>query len=1326
MIGRTNESTVIIDGQSIRALIDTGSDITTMSDTCFNSMDPRPELRSMSDFKLNITGASGSSIPYIGYFEAEVCVPQIEHEPEYVPILVVPTTRFSGQVPVIVGTNIIGGLSEVAHGADLPSAWSTAFAAFSCINRKFVKSTNKKPIVVYPNESKTITGMVRRTSHYENAVTENIDESNDLNICPRVVAVKANSKTARIPVRVCNISARPITIKPRSQLCSLQEVNVIKTMDPSCDSVSVGSSSKSFEDLGINLPKENLSQSELHKAKDLLGGWKHIFSTGPTDLGFTDLIEHEIKLVDGTPFKEPYRRIPPALFEEVREHLKEMLDAGAIRESESPFSSNVVLVRKKDGALRFCIDFRKLNGRTVRDAYSLPRIEETIDTLSGSKYFSKLDLRSGYWQVGIKEADKHKTAFSVGPLGFFECNRMAFGLCNAPASFQRLMERCMGELHLRECLIYLDDIIIFSKTFDEHLVRLENVFRQLEHHGLKLKGSKCEFFQRQVQYLGHIVSDRGVQTDPDKIAALKEWQPPSNIKELRSFLGFAGYYRRFVRNYSSIVKPLNALLVGHPTNKKLKKKKKAATPWNWGPEQQTAFDCIIEKLTSPPVLAYADYTKPFVLNTDASGDGLGAVLYQEHDGKEHVIAYASRGLRASECNYPAHKLEFLALKWAVCDKFNDYLYGSKFTVRTDNNPLTYVLTTAKLDATGHRWLAALSGYNFSLVYRAGRKNQDADALSRLPSTDKETLFNDVIKAISQAVLVSCEKAPVAECVLLTQSASLNVDEPDTNAGLNLSQIDWPAEQTVDSTLNRVRQLLTSGHKPTKRQIALEPPACQKVLKDWDNLFLKDNILYRKHSLSGTDIIQLLLPEVYRDIALAGLHDEAGHQGRDRTMSLVKSRFYWPGMDGDIEKYVKNCPRCIRRKAQGKTAAKLVVVDSTYPMDLVCMDFLSLEMSAGGYEHILVITDHFTRYAQAIPTRNQSAKTTARILFDNFICHYGFPSRLHSNQGRKFESEVIKELCSIANIDKSRTSPYHPMGNGMPERFNQTLLNMLGTLEDDQKSDWKTYVPSLVHAYNSTRHESTGYSPHFLMFGRHPRLAVDAFLGIKPCSERSDKSKYVTDLKKRLDFAYKTASREARRQGRRHKSVYDLRVRESQLQPGDRVLARNVGVRGKRKIADRWEKDVYLVVDQPNKDIPVYIVKREHGRGKRRMLHRNLLLPFMALPASKPNLLDNSLPAGSTQPLPVVTTDTVDSADQVDLADTSSYDEVSSAKSESAGTQSVSQPNKYVIPPKRPGYQGSTLNPLATPFTPRSQGPQRTRPARTRRKPRWQINGDWRT
>ncbi len=275
------------------------------------------------------------------------------------------------------------------------------------------------------------------------------------------------------------------------------------------------------------------------------------------------------------------------------------------------------------------------------------------------------------------------------------------------------------------------------------------------------------------------------------------------------------------------------------------------------------------------------------------------------------------------------------------------------------------------------------------------------------------------------------------------------------------------------------------------------------------------------------------------------------------------------------------------------------------------------MSSGGFENILVITDHFTRYAQAIPTKNQTAHTTAKVLFEQFFCHYGFPSRLHSDQGRNFVGLVIKELCAIANVDQSRTTPYHPEGNGMAERFNQTLLNMLGTLEDSQKTNWKAHVPALVHAYNSTRHESTGLTPHFLMFGRHPRLAIDAFLGIEPdVIKHKDHSSYVSGLKSRLDFAYKVASREARKQSRRHKKRYDLRVRNVKLEPGDRVLIRNVGLKGKHKLADKWDKDVFIVVDQPHEDIPVFRVKKEHGRGGAKVLHRNHLLPFMALP-SKP-------------------------------------------------------------------------------------------------------------
>ncbi|MCG8076953.1 MAG: DDE-type integrase/transposase/recombinase, partial [Candidatus Thiodiazotropha taylori] len=300
---------------------------------------------------------------------------------------------------------------------------------------------------------------------------------------------------------------------------------------------------------------------------------------------------------------------------------------------------------------------------------------------------------------------------------------------------------------------------------------------------------------------------------------------------------------------------------------------------------------------------------------------------------------------------------------------------------------------------------------------------------------------------------------------------------------------------------------------------------------------------------------------------------------------------------------------------GGRSATLVNITSSSPMEIVCLDYLSLERSKGGEEHILVITDHFSRYAQAIPTRNQTARTTARVLFDNFVVHYGFPARIHSDQGQNFESKLIKELCQIARVEKSRTTPYHPMGNGQVERFNQTLLQMLGTLEVYEKSDWKAHVPSLVHAYNATFHDSTGYSPYFLMFGRHPRLALDAFLGLTPDAlSSSSKTEYVRKLQERLNFAYKKATEEAKRKASIHKKHYDASARNSVLTPGDLVLVKNVGIRGKHKIADRWEHDPYVVISQPNDDIPVYEIQRQNTRSRKtKLLHRTLLLPFMGLP-----------------------------------------------------------------------------------------------------------------
>ena len=1189
-------------------------------------------------------GAAGNYLPYKGYIETQVSVPFLSNRVLDVPILVVSDTDYNLQVPVIIGTNIIDRCKSACASnhvsvEEIPPVWQRGFD--SLIDEGIpVKTTNSYSIRIGPNEVKTIHGIARKSGDFDTAITEHVDTSlsGNLNICPRVVSLKSTGTTVRVPVRVCNLSAYAVEIPPKSVFCTLNSVKVVDSWTPASSQKSDEESTNDIdlEQLGVSIDTNNLSPDQFQRVKQVLGSWSTIFSKGSTDLGKANIVKHGIKLSDNTPFKEPYRRIPPAMYEEVRQHLKEMLEADAIRPSESPYSSNVVLVRKKDGSLRFCIDFRKLNARTIRDAYSLPRIDDTIDTLIGAKYFSKLDLRSGYWQVEMEEADKEKTAFTVGSLGFFECNRMAFGLTNAPATFQRLMERCMGELNLKECLIFLDDILIFSDTFEEHIKRLNAVFSRLHEHGLKLKPSKCEFFKSRVTYLGHVVSSEGVETDPEKIRALSDWPEPHNIKTLRSFLGFTGYYRRFIKDYAKIVKPLNDLLVGHPTNKhavaEMKKKKKKASPWHWGVSEQNAFDTLKAKLSSPPVLAYANFSKPFIVHTDASTEGLGAVLYQEHDGIEKVIAYASRGLRASERNYPAHKLEFLCLKWAVTDKFHDYLYGNQFEVCTDNNPLTYVLTSAKLDATGHRWLAALNTYNFSLKYKSGKLNGDADGLSRRPH-EEVTLLPDAVQAICLAYTVNRTSCPYAETLVVTSAPQLvgSIDptaqhEPE---GTELSSVDWVQEQGKDACIAKVINFVQNDHWPSNDELDPEQPDVRKYLRHWNNYVLENGILYRNTVLNGEPVKQLVLPLHYRETVLKQLHDNVGHQGQDRTMYLVRSRFFWPGFDKDVEQKVRNCISCITRKTYPKPSAELINIQSTQPMELVCIDFLSLERSKGGYENILVITDHFKRYAQAFPTRNQTASTTAKVLFENFIVHYGFPGRIHSDQGRIFESSLIKELCKLAGVQKSRTTPYHPMGNGMVERFNQTLLNMLGTLEDGQKADWKSYVAPMVHSYNATRHESTGYSPYFLMFGRHPRLAVDAYLGLSSEDEPiASKEHYATKLKKRLQFAYKTASREAEKSAARHKDIYDSKVRESTLDIGDRVLVRNVGLKGKCKLANKWARHPYVVVDQPDKSIPVYKVSKESGKGKERTLHRNMLLPFSAIPISSEideTLLSNRKP-----------------------------------------------------------------------------------------------------
>ena len=472
-------------------------------------------------------------------------------------------------------------------------------------------------------------------------------------------------------------------------------------------------------------PKE-----QAKKACSLLWEYHNIFSLEKQDMGHTNVTKHKILLKDPEkpPFKERFCRILPPQIDEVREHLKLMLDAGVIQPSNSPWCNAVVLVRKKDRSLCFCIDFRRLNALTVKDSHPLPHICETLESLAGVGHYMTIDMNSGFWQVPMDEESKQYTALTLGSMGLYKCKSMSFELCNAPPMFQRLMQNCLGELNLTYCLIYLDDVIIFSQTEEEHLERMRVVFDCLLEHDLKLKPSKCEVFKMEINYLAHHVSKKGVLPSKKNLELIAQCPPLDTYTKVKSFVGLVGHYRCFIKGFSKIAAPLYDLTSGDNKDKKLEHV-------DLSPEAREAFDCLKAACLQAPILAFLDFNKPFLLETDVSGRGLGAVLSQKQaDGRYHPITYASRVMNETEQRYHSNKQEFLTLKWAFMKQFHEYLssYGknrNEFVVRTDNNPLTYIFSSANLDAAGQQWVARLASYNSSLEYQKGKDNTVANFLS---------------------------------------------------------------------------------------------------------------------------------------------------------------------------------------------------------------------------------------------------------------------------------------------------------------------------------------------------------------------------------------------------------------------------------------------------------------------------------------------------------------------------------------------------------------------------------------------------------------------
>ena len=967
----------------------------------------------------------------------------------------------------------------------------------------------------------------------------------------------------------------------------------------------------------LNIGDAPLTREQQARLIDVIYDHTEVFSLFDGDLGFCDVLKHSIPTTTDKPVYLPHRQIPVQLQSEVRKCLDNWLKQGIIRPSKSPYASQVVIVRKKTGEIRLCVDFRKLNAISIRDSFPLPRVEEALQAVQAAVWFSSFDLAQGYLQMAMEEEDIEKTAFRAGSSGLYEFTRMPFGLTNAGASFCRLMEMCIGDQQYVTLLFYLDDICIFAETADQMLDRIEFVFSRLKEFNLKIKPKKSHFFQTSVTFLGHILSANGVSPNPEKVAKIKDWPTPKTPKEVHSFVGLASYYRRFIPNFAKWAGPLHALIVPASFKQKIRRgeiKKSDLPEFQWTPACQEGFDQLKKALTEAPVLAYPDYSKPFILETDASLKGLGAVLSQKGDDNEiRVVAYASRSLRPSEKSmrdYSSAKIELLALKWSVCDKFKDYLLGSKFTVFTDNNPLCYI-KSSKLGAAQIRWLSELALYDFDIVYRTGKSNLVADALSRRPEVEEEIEkeippesdddewiavsyqveeqggrissmeFNQVISELVGGTKIDKK---LKDRIQVTDVAKekLNGKTIEVATGMvSLFDSITPKEmaefQRQDNQIAPIFTHVEHDQKPSKKvAYQIRSKLARKLALQWDRLILKQGVLHRLYIFNEMEYHQLVLPQRYHRKVLTALHDHMGHQGIDRTLDLLRERVYWPSMAKDAQNWVTNCRRCqIARGDYNQPKPTIGHLEAHNPLDLVCLDFTKIDPSKTGKENVLVITDAFTKFSLAVCTPNQTAKTVAKILVEKWFHVYGIPSRIHSDQGRCFDSNIIKALCKMYGVEQSFTSPYNPRGNAFCERFNRTLFGLLKTLKSEEKADWPSHLPALVFAYNATPHASTGYQPYQLMFGRRAPAPCDNWLGLRAYND--DKSitriDWVDQQLEQLLHANKRAQKNIKATNAKNRKAAG--GKDLVIPVGNLVLLRD-HPEGRNKIQDNNKDQIYIV------------------------------------------------------------------------------------------------------------------------------------------------------
>ena len=771
-------------------------------------------------------------------------------------------------------------------------------------------------------------------------------------------------------------------------------------------------------------PNEQVTNDPL--TKELIQEYKDVF---PEDLPKTlppqRDIDHRIELEPNAipPSKNSYPMSAKEL-DELRKILKDYSDHGFTRESKSNFASPVIFVKKKDGSIRMCVDYRALNKITIKNKYPLPRTSELFDQLQGAKWFSKIDLRSGYHQVRIHPDDVHKTAFSTR-YGLYEFLVLPFGLTNAPATFMNLMQNIFRPLLDQFVIVFLDDILIYSKTKEQHVQHVKQVLELLREHKLYAKESKCEFFKRSVSFLGHVISERGLEMEKEKVKAIQEWPVPKCVKDVRAFCGLAGYYRRFVRDFSSICAPLSDLT-----------KKEHTTNFTWTPEAQHAFETLKQKLMTAPVLALPNPSLPFIVTCDASGFGIGAVLSQDQGKEQGIrpIAFMSKKLQPAETRYRVHEQELLAIVCALRE-WRHYLHGEKFIVETDHKSLKYIQTQPTLTARQARWTELLAEYDYEVRYKEGKENIAADALSRRSDHENE---KEIVNHLGNA---------------------------------NVSSVDVGSE---------MKKLIASSY--------LKDPVCKRIIEAPSQEFtVKDKVIYFNHRIVIPDNkeIKTKILQEHHDNPVSGhvgatkTIELVKRNYYWKNMDAEIKEYVVTCLLCQQNKPSQQVPMGLLNPIPTPEQRY-----ETWSIDLITQ----LPRTKHGNDAIVVMVEKLTKKIHTKATKTTvTAPQLAKIFIEEVVRHHGVPKNIISDRDSRFTSNFWRALWQRLGTKLNMSTAYHPQSDGQTERANRTIEDMIRSYVNYRQNDWDEHLVNCEIAYNNSINATTGYSPFYLTTGQHPLL-----------------------------------------------------------------------------------------------------------------------------------------------------------------------------------------------------------------------------------------------